>query len=60
MSSFEYRIQINKNIRLNELKVEKLNSLIDRLVRERDMAAENVRQLERKFRKIKRRHHANL
>ena len=60
MSSFEYRIQINKNIRLNELKVEKLNSLIDRLVRERDMAAENVRQLERKFRKIKRRLNANL
>ena len=60
MSNFEYRIQINKNIRLNELKVEKLNSLIDRLVRERDMATENVRQLSRKFRKIKRRHHANL
>ena len=58
--SFEQRIQINKNIRLNELKVEKLNTIIDRLVRERDMAAENVRQLSKRFRKIKRRHHANL
>ena len=60
MSSFEYRIQINKNIRLNELKVEKLNSLIDHLVRERNSAAENIRQLEKRFRKIKRSHHANL
>ena len=58
--SFEQRIQINRNIRLNEIKVEKLNHLIDRLVRERDMAAENVRQLSKRFRKIKRRHHANL
>ena len=58
--SLEQRIQINRNIRLNEIKVEKLNHLIDRLVRERDMAAENVRQLSRKFRKINRRHHANL
>ena len=58
--SLEQRIQINKNIRLNELKVEKLNTIIDRLVRERDMAAENVRQLSKRFRKIKRRHHANL
>ena len=58
--SLEQRIQINRNIRLNELKVEKLNTIIDRLVRERDMAAENVRQLSKRSRKIKRRHHANL
>ena len=58
--SFEQRIQINRNIRVNEMKIERLNHLIDHLVRERNSAAENVRQLERKFRKIKRSHHANL